>query len=266
MPKSKRARPVHTSAVAKKPNKAKSASLFSAVRAALDTHQHVFVFGVENMRNSYLKDVRKHFGAAGKATGEDEGAFDGGSLPSRIFFGKTKVMAKALGASEEDEYMPGLGELSRYLKGTVGLLCTNRPVEEVQEYFDEYVEMDFARAGTVATRTFTVPAGVVYSTGGSQATEDDVPLPHSLEQQVRKWGMPTRLEKGRVVLEQEFVVCEVGKVLNSNQTALLKTFGVASAEFRVKVVAYWQAASGEVTVVEGLDENADGGDEDMEEG
>jgi mRNA turnover protein 4 len=246
MPKSKRARPVHTSAVAKKPSKEKSASLFSAVRAALDTYQNVFVFSVENMRNTYLKEIRQQF------------------QDSRIFFGKTKVMAKALGAREEDEYMPGLAGLSRYLRGTVGLLCSNRPVAEVQEFFEEYVETDFARAGTVATRTFTIPAGIVCSTGGSQPTEDDVPLPHSLEAQVRKWGMPTRLEKGRVMLDQEFVVCEEGKVLNSNQTALLKTFGVAIADFKVKIEAYWQAATGEVTVVEGVDGDED--DESMEEG
>ena len=135
---------------------------------------------------------------------------------------------------QEDEYLSGLAELSRFLQGSVGLLCTNRPVEEVWEFFEEYAETDFARVGRSATRTFTVPAGVVYSTGGEQAVEDDVPLPHSLEAQVRKWGMPTRLDKGNVMLDQEFVVCEEGKVLNSNQTALLKTFGVAISEFRVR--------------------------------
>jgi mRNA turnover protein 4 len=257
MPKSKRARPVHLSAVQKKPSKEKSASLFSAVRSALDTYQNVFVFSVENMRNTYLKDVRQHF------------------QDSRMFFGKTKVMAKALGASEEDEYLPGLGELSGYLQGSVGLLCSNRSVQEVLEFFDGYAETDFARAGVAATRTFTVPAGVVYSTGGQQPVEDDVPLPHSLEAQVRKWGMPTRLEKGKVLLDQDFVVSEEGKVLNSNQTALLKTFGVAMAEFSVKVVAYWTASTQEVTVVEGAEARVDGedalneseeDDEGMEEG
>ena len=186
-----------------------------------------------------------------------------------MFFGKTKVMAKALGASEGDEYLPGLAGLSRFLRGTVGLLCTNRPVGEVREFFEGYVETDFARAGTVATRMFAVPAGTVYTTGGSQLAENDVPLPHSLEAQVRKWGMPTRLEKGRVILDQEYVVCEEGKELNSNQTALLKTFGVATAEFRVRVVAVWRAATGEVTAVEGVEGEADDGDEDgedMEEG
>lgn len=224
---------MHTSVVQKKPSKEKSASLYSAVQAAADAYQHIFVFSVDNMRNTYLKDVRQHF------------ANDG-----RLFFGKTKVMAKALGLKEEDEHAPGLSKLTGYLKGSVGLLCTNRETEEVLDYFRDYTEMDFARAGVPASRTFTVPAGVVYSRGGEEAVEDDVPLPHSLEVTVRKWGMPTRLDKGRVTLDTEYTVAEEGKDLNSHQTALLKLFGVAMAEFKVQVLAYWSASTQEVTVVD----------------
>lgn len=232
MPKSKRARVVHTSVVQKKASKEKSASLYAAVQAAADSHAHIFVFSVENMRNTYLKDVRQEFS------------------DSRLFFGKTKVMAKALGSSREDEHAPGLHKLEKYLKGNVGLLCTDRAPKEVLEYFEGYVEVDFARAGTRATRKVVIPAGTVYSRGGEVAVEDDVPLPHSLEVTVRKWGMPTRLEKGKVVLDQEYTVCEEDKELNSHQTALLKLFGIAMAEFKVDVRAYWSAATQDVTEVD----------------
>jgi mRNA turnover protein 4 len=77
-----------------------------------------------------------------------------------------------------------------------------------------------------------------------------VPVPHSVEVTLRKWGMPTRLEKGRIMLDAEFEVCREGQVLDSHQTALLKMFGVDMAEFRVKPVAYWEAAAGTATVVE----------------
>lgn len=233
MPKSKRARIVHTSVVQKKPSKEKSASLYAAVQAAADAYQHIFVFSVENMRNTYLKDVRQNF------------ANDG-----RLFFGKTKVMAKALGVRKEDEHAPGLSKLTKLLAGSVGLLCTNREPKEVLAYFADYVEVDFARAGVTASRTFTVPAGVVYSRGGELPVEDDVPLPHSLEVTVRKWGMPTRLDKGKVVLDQEYTVAEEGQEMTSHQTALLKLFGVAMAEFKVQVLAYWSAGTQEVTAVE----------------
>lgn len=241
MPKSKRARVVHTSAVQKKPSKEKSASLYAAVQAAADAFQHIIVFSVENMRNTYLKDVRQQF------------------HDSRLFFGKTKVMAKALGTSEEDEYMPGLSKLAKHLRGSVGLLCTNREVDGVLEFLGEYVEVDFARAGMPASRSFTVPAGVVYSTGGEQAVDDDVPLPHSQEATVRKWGMPTRLERGKVMLDDDYTVCKEGKTMDSSQTALLKLFGVVTAEFKVQALAYWSAAMEEVTVVEDA-ANIDGSD------
>ncbi|RMY81010.1 hypothetical protein D0864_08444 [Hortaea werneckii] len=233
MPKSKRARVVHTSVVQKKPSKERSASLYSAVQEAADAYQHIFVFSVENMRNNYLKDVRQHFSEDG-----------------RLFFGKTKVMAKALGTAPEDEHAPGLAKLSKHLSGSVGLLCTNRDPKEVLEYFRDYVEVDFARAGMPASRTFTLPAGVVYSRGGEIPIEDDVPLPHSLEVTVRKWGMPTKLEKGKVTLDADHTIAEEGQEMSSHQTALLKLFGVTMAEFRVKVLAYWSASSQEVTDVE----------------
>jgi len=110
--------------------------------------------------------------------------------------------------------------------------------------------VDFARAGMPASRTFTVPAGVVYSRGGEIPIEDDVPLPHSLEVTVRKWGMPTKLEKGKVTLDADHTIAEEGQEMSSHQTALLKLFGVTMAEFRVKVLAYWSASSQEVTDVE----------------
>lgn len=235
MPKSKRSKVVHTSQVQKKPAKEINAALFELVQEAVDAYQHIFVFSVDNMRNTYLKEVRQHFS------------------DSRLFFGKTKVMAKALGQTDAEEHAPGLHKLSKYLQGSVGLLCSNREPKEVLEYFEGFVEVDFARAGMPATRTFTVPAGIVHSTGGEQPAEQDVPMPHSLEATVRKWGMPTKLDKGKVVCLEDYTVCKEGKTMNSDQTALLKLFGIATAEFKVQVLAYWSAASGEVEEVEGAD-------------
>ncbi len=79
--------------------------------------------------------------------------------------------------------------------------------------------------------------------------EEDVPVAHSVEPHLRKLGLPTRLVKGKVELDGEFVVCKEGDVLGSGQTTLLKMFGVAMAEFRVGVEAYWERETGEVTVV-----------------
>ena len=80
-----------------------------------------------------------------------------------------------------------------------------------------------------------------------------MPLAHSVEPQLRKLGVPTRLVKGRVVLESTeggvFTICREGEVLGSGQSTLLKMFGVAMAEFRVGIEAYYVRETGEVKVV-----------------
>ena len=60
MPKSKRAAVVHLAKTDKK-GKELSLKLFANVQEAADNFEHIFVFAVENMRNSYLKEVRAEF-------------------------------------------------------------------------------------------------------------------------------------------------------------------------------------------------------------
>jgi mRNA turnover protein 4 len=146
-------------------------------------------------------------------------------------------MAKALGTSPEDEYQPSTHLLSKYLQGNVGLLFTNREPSDIEEYFANLSKTDFARAGTAATRAFTIPEGIVYSMGGEVAAEDDVPMAHSLEPELRKLNVPTSLKKGKITLDNPYTVCEEGDMLDSRQTRLLKLFGVATADFTVQLLA-----------------------------
>jgi len=146
-------------------------------------------------------------------------------------------MAKALGTSPEDEYQPSTHLLSKYLQGNVGLLFTNRVPSAIEEYFTNLSKTDFARAGTAATRAFTIPEGIVYSMGGEIAAEDDVPMTHSLEPELRKLNVPTSLKKGKITLDNPYTVCEEGDILDSRQTRLLKLFGVATADFTVQLLA-----------------------------
>lgn len=49
----------------------------------------------------------------------------------RFYFGKNKVMALALGRTQEDEYKDNLHKLSNQLRGQSGLLFTNKSKKEV---------------------------------------------------------------------------------------------------------------------------------------
>lgn len=242
MPKSKRAKVVHLTQVSKKTRENKD-KLFENIRNEIPEYQTCFVFSVDNMRNSYLKEVRRELSDC------------------RLFFGKTKLMAKALGQTPEEAIAPGIEGITKHLAGTVGLLLTNRPAEEILAYFDNLAPVDFARAGVTASRSFSLPAGVLYATGGEVPAEHDVPLEHTIEPELRRLGVPTRMVKGRVVLGDEsgegedYVVCKEGDILDSRQTRLLKLFSVCLSEFKVKVLAYWSAATSEVTEVNAMDED-----------
>lgn len=158
-------------------------------------------------------------------------------------------MAKALGDSPDTEPYPGTSLLLPHLAGAVGLLFTPRDPASIQDYFASFCPMDYARAGTIATRSFILPAGTLHSRGGDIDESEDVPIGHSVEPNLRKLGVPTRLVKGKVELETEFEVCKEGDTLGSGQTTLLKMFGVATAEFRVGIRAYWDAATGDVNLI-----------------
>lgn len=61
MPVSKRARIVHESKTTKKNHKEQTRRLFANIRECVEQYDHLFVFSVDNMRNTYLKDVRTEF-------------------------------------------------------------------------------------------------------------------------------------------------------------------------------------------------------------
>ncbi len=209
------------------------------------------------MRNTYLKDVRTQLSDSRYTLPPPLSQTNPYKLTYRLFFGKTKVMAVALGPPTSPTHL-----LTPHLHGTVGLLFSPRPPPAILTYFSTFSPLDYARAGSPAARSFTLPAGPLYSRAGEIPIENDVPVAQSLEPTLRKLGVPTRLVKGAVELDGEFMVCREGEVLGSGQTTLLKMFGVAMAEFRVGVEAYWERGTGEVTVVgEG---KADGGGIDVE--
>ncbi|CAN6659258.1 ribosome assembly factor Mrt4p [Trichomonascus vanleenenianus] len=220
MPKSRRTKLVSLTQTDKK-TRADKERIGDEIREAVDKYAYTWVFGVNNMRNTFLKNIRQDWAG------------------SRILFGRTRVMQKALGRTPEEEHRDNLHKLAAVLGGDVGLLMTDETPEVVKEYFDAFVKSDFARAGVVSPVEFVVPAGIVYSTGGQAAAENDVPMAHTLEPTLRQLGMPTRLKQGKIELENEYVVCKAGETLTGRQTRLLKQFGVVAAEFKVNLLAYY---------------------------
>lgn len=248
MPSSKRARVVHTSKI-RKDRKELVRRLANNIQSAAEEFSYIWVFDVQNMRNVFIKQVRVDFS------------------DSRIFMGKTKVMAVALGHNEETECVPGVSALTDHIKGDVGMLFTNRDPTEVEQYFETFINLDFSRSGAVAPQEVRIPPGELYTMYGVAGGEED-PLPLSIEPQLRKLGVPTRILKGKVVLEETpdstmddeegYQVCKEGDVLDSRQTSILKIFGVRMSEFKMELKAVYNKADESVREFSSMevDENA----------
>lgn len=213
MPKSKRDKKISLTKTAKKGLESKQ-KLIEELRKCADTYTNLFIFSVANMRNNKLKDVRtawKH---------------------SRFFFGKNKVMIVAMGKGETDEYKDNLHKVTKHLRGEVGVLFTNKTKDEVQDYFNDFKETDFARAGNQAQMDVTLDEGPL-----EQFT-------HSMEPQLRQLGLPTALKKGVVTLLKDYEVCKEGDVLTPEQARILKLLGIEMAEFKVQIKCMWNSETG----------------------
>lgn len=231
MPKSKRSRLV-TLANTEKKGKENKIRIFDEVRSALDEFNFVWILQLDDIRTPILQDIRGDF------------------IGSKLILGKRRVLEKALGESIENEYKENLHKLSELCVGVTGLLFTNESVETVRAYFDAYTKQDYSRAKSISPIDFIIPAGVVYSTGGMSAIEDDVPMPHSVEETLRsKLKVPTRIKGGKIILDEPYVVCHKGDILDVRQALLLKQFGVAASDFKVKTIAYYDKTNSDVVKI-----------------
>ncbi|RMZ89378.1 hypothetical protein DV736_g3385, partial [Chaetothyriales sp. CBS 134916] len=250
MPSSKRARVVPTSKT-RKNRKELVRRLAAKIQQCATDYGYIYVFDVQNMRSTFLKQVR---------TDMDD---------SHIIMGKTKVMMVALGRDAESEVVPGVSALQPYVTGEVGLLFTNRGREEVGDYFDAYVELDYARSGSQASADVRIPPGPIYTQYGVAARgEDDDPLPLQIEPQLRKLGVPTRIKAGKVVLEdaaegsmadnEGYLVCSQGDTLDSRQTTILKILGVRMSEFKIGLRAVYDKEQGVVSAIGAMEIDSTG--------
>lgn len=143
-------------------------------------------------------------------------------------------------------------------------MFTDSAPGEVIEWFADFKRPDFARAGNIASRTVTLPAGPVMRI----YSDPPEPFPHNEEPQLRKLGLTTHMNKGVPTLNASHKICDKGKKLTSEQAQLLKLIGERMVVFRIGLLCYWDSATCEVTQIEGGGVPRDGekgGDNDDED-
>lgn len=231
MPKSKRQKLVSLTKTQKKGAQLKE-KLVQELRECADKYNSIYIFHVENTRNTKLKEMRRIWGE------------------SRFFFGKNKVMAHALGRNPEEEHKANLHKLARRIEGDCGLLFTDSSKEEVIKFFDGFSESNYARSGCVAPRDFNLDKGPLST------------IPFSMETHLRSLGLKTLLKNGVVQLLADTQVCRKGDVLTPEQCKLLEIFEQEMAEFHVVLDCCW-SGDGEFEIFE--HEEVEEGDSTMKE-
>lgn len=228
MPRSKRSKLVTLAQTDKKGRENKE-RIFDEVREALDTYRYCWMFNLDDVRTPVLQEIRTDWNG------------------SKLILGKRRVLEKSLGDTVEQEYKENLHKFAKFAHGVTGLLFTNEEVSTVEEYFKAYKKADFSRAKQRSPIDFTIPEGIIYSTGGRLPEEDDVPMSHSLEETMRnKFKIPTKIKAGKITIAEPYHVVDKGEVLDVRKALILKQFGIAASEFKVKVKAYYDGETSEI--------------------
>lgn len=203
-----------TNQVSKKTREQKQ-TLVSQIQSALSSYSHAYIIKVENERNTHIKTLRE-------------------TIDGQLYFGKTRVMAVAVGTEESAAAAPGSHKLGQKLAGNVGLFFSNMAPGELVPRLDQFTRVEFARQGCVASEDVVLPEGPLKMLDGTV-------VPNNMEPLFRKLGIPTRLVGGVVVLSAPHVVCKQGAVLNSDTAHVLKLLGIRMAEFKVIALACFTA-------------------------
>lgn len=230
MPKSKRNKLVTLSKVQKK-GKERKETLIGKVRGWAEEFRSIYLFAYDNMRNDKLKELREQL--------QDT---------TKFCLGSNKVLQVALGRSEADECQPQASEIAKRIRGSVGLIFTSLPQQEVLNICRGFQADDYARAGAIATEDFMLLAGPLEGPDG--------PLPHTLEPTLRQHGLPSRLNKGTIELLADHAVCRVGQRLTPQQAGILRIFDVKMAHFTISPFCCWHDG-----IFQTLDDNFQPGSE-----
>jgi len=223
MPKSKRDRQVTLSKTGKKVNLDHKNDQITKLQEAMLEYERFISFSTEHARNKVIKQLRLDW--------KDD---------SRFFYTKNKLIQLAFGKDENTEKFKDVSKFGNRIVKNMGLLMTNKSIQQLQKELDTYNEYDYARGGTESIATVLVKAGQL---------KDFVT--HSEEPYLRtKLNLPVKLDRGIVHLLNDHVICRKGDILSVDQCLQLKTFKVKLAEFRISLDAVYEKESEELTVFE----------------
>jgi mRNA turnover protein 4 len=108
------------------------------------------------------------------------------------------------------------------------LFSTNRPKQEIVDYFKNFNFVDYAKAGFVPSED------IVYETGPLPTS-----FPTSMIEQLRKLGMEVEVDNGKLVLKDDFTAATKGQPLTPEQCKAHVHFETKLSPFILTLDCFW---------------------------
>lgn len=181
----------------------KKSEYFSKLRQLLGEHKSLFLVGVDNVSSQQLHEVRKAL--RGRAT---------------ILMGKNTMVRRAFKSFISE--LPDLERLLPCIHGNLGFVFTNDDLKEVREVLLSNRVLAPARAGAVAPRSVTVPAGNTGMEPGKTSF-------------FQALGVPTKITRGTIEIVSDVEVVTEGSKVGPSEATLLNMLNISPFTYGLSV-------------------------------
>ncbi|MBI4148339.1 50S ribosomal protein L10 [Candidatus Woesearchaeota archaeon] len=160
----------------------------------------------------------------------------------QIFMTRKTLMLRALDGAKKKN--PKLAELAPVMKGIPALLVTKENPFSIYKILQKSKSPAAAKAGQIAPRDLTIPAGPTPFSPGPVISE------------FSQLGIKTGVEGGKVAVKEPKVVVQEGEQIKPNVASMLTRLGIEPMEIGIDVIALLEGDTLYKKDVLAIDENA----------
>lgn len=180
--------------MATKKVRARKEELAEDLKNLFDTHETVFVVGVDNVTSNQLHEIRKDL--RGDAT---------------IYCGKNTQMRRVIRLLEEET--PAYEKIRAACKTNVALVFTNKDASEIRSKISENKMQAAAKAGAINQCDVIIPAGLTA-------------LEPTMTAFLQALNISSKITKGNIEILNETHLLKIGEKCDASSAALLAKLGI----------------------------------------
>lgn len=181
------------------------------LETCLDSFKNILVISVDFVGSRQMQEVR----LAVRGRGE-------------ILMGKNTIIRKVL--REKSESNPALLDLLPLIKGNMGFLFTNGDLNKIRKEVTSFTLPAAAKAGVLAPRDVTVPAGPTGLDPGQTGFFQTL-------------NISTKIVKGAIEITSDVKLCFTGEKVSTSAVALLAKLNIKPFEYGILVTHVYEDGS-----------------------